>query len=153
MPCLTGCRPNAPAIGTRRSHVQNSMASPRPAATLRRRAVALKVLPFAATMDARHLQRFHNEPQAAACLHHTNIAPVYYVGCERCLRPEGGTVWRLHLPASIKKDGPEEIAQKTKTSSRLQSMTGRERCSPPLLSLRGQGLWGCRNRRVGGLPP
>jgi serine/threonine protein kinase len=48
-----------------------------------RRRVALKVLPFAATMDPRHLQRFHNEAQAAACLHHTNIVPVFYVGCER----------------------------------------------------------------------
>jgi len=48
-----------------------------------RRRVALKVLPFAATMDARQLQRFHNEAQAAACLHHTNIVPVFFVGCER----------------------------------------------------------------------
>jgi tetratricopeptide (TPR) repeat protein len=48
-----------------------------------RRRVALKVLPFAATMDARRLQRFHNEAQAAACLHHTNIVPVFSVGCER----------------------------------------------------------------------
>ncbi|HEY7309958.1 MAG TPA: serine/threonine-protein kinase [Gemmataceae bacterium] len=48
-----------------------------------RRRVALKVLPFAATMDPRHLQRFHNEAQAAACLHHTNIVPVFSVGCER----------------------------------------------------------------------
>jgi tetratricopeptide (TPR) repeat protein/predicted Ser/Thr protein kinase len=48
-----------------------------------RRRVALKVLPFAATMDARQLQRFQNEAQAAACLHHTNIVPVYFVGCER----------------------------------------------------------------------
>src|SRR5262249_30071671 len=48
-----------------------------------RRRVALKVLPFAATMDARQLRRFQNEAQAAACLHHTNIAPVYSVGCER----------------------------------------------------------------------
>jgi serine/threonine protein kinase/Flp pilus assembly protein TadD len=47
------------------------------------RRVALKVLPFAATMDPRHLQRFHNEAQAAACLHHTNIVPVFSVGCER----------------------------------------------------------------------
>jgi WD40 repeat protein/serine/threonine protein kinase len=47
------------------------------------RRVALKVLPFAAAMDARQLQRFKNEAQAAACLHHTNIVPVYYVGCER----------------------------------------------------------------------
>jgi serine/threonine protein kinase len=47
------------------------------------RRVALKVLPFAATFDAKHLQRFRNEAQAAALLHHTNIVPVYAVGCER----------------------------------------------------------------------
>ena len=34
------------------------------------RRVALKVLPFAATMDPRQLQRFRNEAQAAASLHH-----------------------------------------------------------------------------------
>ena len=47
------------------------------------RRVALKVLPFAATMESRHLQRFHNEARAAAGLHHTNIVPVYGVGNER----------------------------------------------------------------------
>jgi serine/threonine protein kinase/Flp pilus assembly protein TadD len=47
------------------------------------RRVALKVLPFAATLDPRQLQRFKNEAQAAAHLHHTNIVPVHYVGCER----------------------------------------------------------------------
>jgi serine/threonine protein kinase len=47
------------------------------------RRVALKVLPFAATMDPRHLQRFDNEARAAAALHQTNIVPVYAVGNER----------------------------------------------------------------------
>jgi serine/threonine protein kinase len=47
------------------------------------RRVALKVLPFAATMDPRQLQRFHNEARAAAGLHHTNIVPVHAVGQER----------------------------------------------------------------------
>jgi len=47
------------------------------------RRVALKVLPFAATIDAKHLHRFRRESTAAAQLHHTNIVPVYYVGCER----------------------------------------------------------------------
>jgi serine/threonine protein kinase/Flp pilus assembly protein TadD len=47
------------------------------------RRVALKVLPFAAALDAKRLQRFKNEAQAAAQLHHTNIVPVHAVGCER----------------------------------------------------------------------
>jgi WD40 repeat protein/serine/threonine protein kinase len=47
------------------------------------RRVALKVLPFAAAMDPKRLQRFQNEAQAAAHLHHTNIVPVHAVGCER----------------------------------------------------------------------
>src|SRR5438132_4687466 len=47
------------------------------------RRVALKVLPFAGALDAKQLQRFKNESQAAAQLHHTNIVPVYSVGCER----------------------------------------------------------------------
>jgi serine/threonine protein kinase len=47
------------------------------------RPVALKVLPFAAALDARQLQRFRNEAHAAGQLHHTSIVPVYGVGCER----------------------------------------------------------------------
>jgi serine/threonine protein kinase/Flp pilus assembly protein TadD len=47
------------------------------------RRVALKVLPFAAALDARQLQRFKNEALAAAGLHHPNIVPVFGVGCER----------------------------------------------------------------------
>jgi serine/threonine protein kinase len=47
------------------------------------RRVALKVLPFAAALDAKQLQRFKNEAQAAASLHHPHIVPVYAVGCDR----------------------------------------------------------------------
>jgi serine/threonine protein kinase len=47
------------------------------------RRVALKVLPFAAALDTKQLQRFKNEAQAAAHLQHPHIVPVHYVGCER----------------------------------------------------------------------
>jgi serine/threonine protein kinase len=47
------------------------------------RRVALKVLPFAATLDARQLRRFENEARAAAQLHHSNVVPVHAVGCDR----------------------------------------------------------------------
>ncbi len=47
------------------------------------RRVALKVLPFASGLDTKQLQRFKTEAHAAAQLHHTNIVPVYAVGCER----------------------------------------------------------------------
>src|SRR5262245_36377086 len=44
------------------------------------RRVALKVLPAAARLDARHQQRFEREARAAARLHHTNIVPVFGIG-------------------------------------------------------------------------
>ena len=47
------------------------------------RRVALKVLPFAASIDSRQLQRFKTEAQAAAYLHHPHIVPIHSVGCER----------------------------------------------------------------------
>jgi eukaryotic-like serine/threonine-protein kinase len=47
------------------------------------RRVALKVLPFAAALDAKQLQRFKNEALAAAGLHHPHIVPIHAVGSER----------------------------------------------------------------------
>jgi tetratricopeptide (TPR) repeat protein len=47
------------------------------------RRVALKVLPFAAVMDPRHLLRFKNEARAAGSLQHPHIVPVHFVGSER----------------------------------------------------------------------
>jgi serine/threonine protein kinase/Flp pilus assembly protein TadD len=44
------------------------------------RHVALKILPFNTLVQAEHLERFHREARAAACLHHTNIVPVFGVG-------------------------------------------------------------------------
>src|SRR5205807_278613 len=48
-----------------------------------RRRVALKVLPFAAVLDPKQLQRFKNEALAAAQLDHPNIVDVLGVGCDR----------------------------------------------------------------------
>jgi serine/threonine protein kinase len=47
------------------------------------RRVALKVLPRAASLDPRTFHRFRVETQAAACLNHPNIVPVFSAGCER----------------------------------------------------------------------
>lgn len=46
------------------------------------RRVALKVLPFAAMVDGKQLQRFRNEVRAAASLDHHNIVSVYSIGEE-----------------------------------------------------------------------
>jgi serine/threonine protein kinase len=46
------------------------------------RRVALKVLPFAAAIDDRRLQRSKNEALAAAHLRHEHIVPVYAVGAD-----------------------------------------------------------------------
>ena len=50
--------------------------------TIHRR-VALKILPFAALVDSRALQRFRNEVSAIATLEHPHIVSVYSVGEER----------------------------------------------------------------------
>ena len=47
------------------------------------RPVALKILPFAAVLDAKQIARFKNEAQAAAQIQHPNIVPVYAIGAER----------------------------------------------------------------------
>jgi serine/threonine protein kinase len=47
------------------------------------RKVAVKILPFAAALDPRQLQRFKNEAEAAAKLHCEHIVPVYFIGRER----------------------------------------------------------------------
>ena len=74
------------------------------------RKVAVKVLPLAAAFDARHLQRFHNEAQAAAQLHHTNIVPVYAVGCER-----GVHVYAMQL---IEGQSIEEVVRALRRAAR-----------------------------------
>jgi serine/threonine protein kinase len=93
------------------------------------RRVALKVLPFAATMDPRHLQRFKHEAQAAAALHHSHIVPVYYVGCERGVHffamqlIEGQTLAAV-LQQLRRPKGPEAAAGSGSASAGPEERTG-----------------------------
>jgi tRNA A-37 threonylcarbamoyl transferase component Bud32/outer membrane protein assembly factor BamB len=47
------------------------------------RRVALKVLRFAGVADAEAMQRFQREAETVGRLHHTNIVPIFAVGCEQ----------------------------------------------------------------------
>jgi outer membrane protein assembly factor BamB len=46
------------------------------------RKVALKVLRFGAVSDSEAVERFKREAETVADLHHTNIVPIFSVGCE-----------------------------------------------------------------------
>jgi outer membrane protein assembly factor BamB/tRNA A-37 threonylcarbamoyl transferase component Bud32 len=48
-----------------------------------KRKVALKVLRFGAVADAEVMQRFQREAETVARLHHTNIVPIFAVGCDQ----------------------------------------------------------------------
>jgi serine/threonine protein kinase len=47
-----------------------------------KRRVALKVLRFGGAADAEAMERFRREAETVARLHHTNIVPIFAVGCE-----------------------------------------------------------------------
>lgn len=79
------------------------------------RCVALKVLPLAAMLDARRLERFRHEAQAAAMLRHPNIVAVYSVGCER----------GVHYYAMDYIDGPS-LAQVIDVRGKGESGKGKE---------------------------
>ena len=90
-----------------------------------RRRVALKVLPFAALLDRRQLQRFQNEAQAAAALEHPNVVNILSVGCERGVHYyamqliEGQTLaqvieeLRQHAGPRVAADEPQQVSQLT----------------------------------------
>ncbi|MGI9393874.1 MAG: protein kinase domain-containing protein, partial [Boseongicola sp.] len=85
------------------------------------RSVALKVLPYAAMLDKRALQRFKNEVTAAAQLDHPNIVDIYSVGCERgvhhyAMRLINGltvseVIRQLRLKRDRGQDFPEQISK------------------------------------------
>lgn len=97
------------------------------------RRVALKVLPFAATMDSKQLQRFRHEAQAAAMLNHPNIVPVFGVGNERgvhyyAMQLIGGQSL-AQLIASLrgdnKKDQSSEAKRETSPVAAISTQSGR----------------------------
>jgi serine/threonine protein kinase len=51
-----------------------------------KRRVALKVLSAGAALDEVAMQRFQREAETVATLHHTNIVPIFAVGCEGGVR-------------------------------------------------------------------
>jgi serine/threonine protein kinase len=88
------------------------------------RRVALKVLPFAAAMDPKQLQRFKNEAQSAAHLHHTNIVPVHSIGCERGVH--------YYAMQYIDGDPLDRVIQTLRRQQRLQSPAAQpEPANPP----------------------
>ncbi len=95
------------------------------------RCVALKVLPFAAGLDPRQIQRFKNEAHAAALLHHPHIVPIYFVGCERGVhfyamqfiqgRSLAGMIQELRHPATEHGDPLPSSQVKDSPTARLPS--------------------------------
>jgi serine/threonine protein kinase len=101
--------------------------------TLGRR-VAVKVLPFAAALDTRRLERFRNEAQAAAQLHHTNIVPVYSVGCDRSVHFYAMQLIEGQSLSEVIRDlrtlaAPPAIEQHQGVSD--ETLSGRPRIAPP----------------------
>ncbi|MCA9217206.1 MAG: protein kinase, partial [Planctomycetales bacterium] len=89
------------------------------------RRVALKVMPFAALLDAHHIDRFRNEARAAAMLRHPNIVNVHSVGCDRGVHfyamdlIQGQSLSEIiaRLSGSGNPDGPSNEAKQTDSNS------------------------------------
>ena len=72
-------------------------------------------------MDPRHLQRFHKEARAAACIHRANIVPVYFIACERSahcyamqfIEGQSLSAWIAQLRRAEKSAGDAEADQTT----------------------------------------
>lgn len=107
------------------------------------RKVALKVLPFSASLDARQRQRFQLEAHAAALLHHTNIVPIYAVGCERGLHfyamqlIEGGSLSEFIAERKHSADRKAPASSDAPTA-RYQHQSTQSPAAPQTGSLLGQ---------------
>jgi serine/threonine protein kinase len=81
------------------------------------RRVAVKVLPFAAVLDEKHLQRFRNEAHAAAQLHHDHIVPVYAIGCQRGVHYYAMQFIEGQTAASLIENAGQDDAATTRTGA------------------------------------
>lgn len=87
------------------------------------RFVALKILPFAAAIDPRHLQRFKNEALAAANLRHENIVAIYSVGCELGVHYYAMQLIEGQSLREVIEEFRSKKAQASKTENLVQSET------------------------------
>ncbi len=90
------------------------------------RRIALKVLPFALTLDPRQLQRFKNEARAAAQLHHQHIVPVYAVGSERGVH--------FYAMQYIEGQSLAEVIRSLRQQTRPEMVAERDASTGPYLS-------------------
>jgi hypothetical protein len=107
------------------------------------RRVALKILPFAAALDPRQLQRFKNEALAAGNLHHEHIVPVYGVGCECGVHFYAMQyIDGLSLAAIIhelRRIAGREAADSQQPGSSLPTPAATGSATPPLAALTSEG--------------
>lgn len=112
------------------------------------RRVALKVLPFAAALDSRQLQRFKNEAQAAAHLHHTNIVPVFGVGCERGVHFYAMQYIEGQTLAAMIRQLRQEAGLEEERGSRIEDR-GSKQEQPPQANEAGISEAGLQTNKVG----
>jgi WD40 repeat protein/serine/threonine protein kinase len=101
------------------------------------RRVALKVLPFAAALDPKQLQRFQNEAHAAAQLHHTNIVPVFGVGSERGMHYYAMQFIDGQTLATVisERRGSASTDRRDKSNGLSEDATGPYVATPPIAAL------------------
>ena len=104
------------------------------------RRVALKVLPAAAALDPRHLQRFKIEAQAAAHLHHAHIVPIFAVGCDRGIHYYAMQFIEARTLAQVIAD------LKSQTSGSRVGVRSRKHATAPNGSTAQSQSWGPDNR-------
>jgi hypothetical protein len=75
-----------------------------------RRAVALKVLRFAGAGSPEAIPRFRREAEVVARLHHTNIVPIFAVGCEQGVHFYAMQLITGRSLATVEQPSPRQVA-------------------------------------------